>query len=117
MEQFVLSTSFESDNGTCAFAIPNIVQIISILYLVLHFFLPVVLVLFLFGYMILKLRSAVNIVNNTSSCKRNDVIGKAKKNVFKTMLLITLCYTICYVFNGVYLTLMLTGILQNISGK
>ena len=117
LEQFVLSTSFESDNGVCTFAIPDIVQIISIIYLILHFFLPVILVLFLYGHIILKLRIEVNTANNASLRKRNDVMGKAKNNVFKIMLLVTLCYTICYVFNGIYLTLMLMGRLQNISGK
>ena len=117
LEQSSFASSFVSEDGACVFGSPDIVQILSILYLVLHFFLPVVLVLFLYGHMILKLRSAVNTVNNTSLRKRNDVMEKAKKNVFKTMLSITLCYTICYVFNGVYLTLMLMGILQNISGK
>ena len=67
--------------------------------------------------MFLTLRLAVNTGKNTSSSNRNDVMEKAKKNIFKTMLFITICYAICYISNSVYLALIIIGILDNLSGK
>ena len=67
--------------------------------------------------MFLRLKSTVNSGSDATSGNRNDVIEKAKKNVFKTMLFITMCYAVCYVFNSVYVTLVIMGILDNISGK
>ena len=46
-----------------------------------------------------------------------DVMEKAKKNVFKTMLLLTVCYVICYVFNSVYITLIIEGTYDSLSGE
>ena len=117
LEQCFLCSSFESENGACVFGNPGMFQITVIAFLILHFFLPVVLVLFLYGHMFLRLRSAVNSGSDNTFSKRNDVMEKAKKNVFKTMLFITVCYAICYVSNSVYVTLVIMGILENISGK
>ena len=118
LEQCFLCSSFESENGACVFGNPAMFQITvrSITFLILHFFFPVVLVLFLYGHMFLRWKSTVNSGDATSG-NRNDVIEKAKKNVFKTMLFITMCYAVCYVFNSVYVTLVIIGILENISGK
>ena len=91
--------------------------ITDILYLVLHFFLPVILVLFLYGHMFIRLKSSGKSGNESASSSRNVVLEKAKTNVFKTMLLITICYSFCYVFNSVYVTLISRGILETISGK
>ena len=117
LEQCFLCSSFESENGACVFGNPGMFQITVITFLILHFFLPVVLVLFLYGHMFLRLKSSVNSGSDATSGNRNDVIEKAKKNVFKTMLFITMCYAVCYVFNRVYVTLVIMGILENISGK
>ena len=117
LEQCLISITSEAQDGACAFVHPEMFQLIAILFLILHFFLPVILVIFLHGHIILKLRIAVNSGNNTTSRNRKDVMEKAKKNVFKTMLFITICYGVCYVFNSVYITLMLMGILENLSGK
>ena len=117
LEQCFLCSSFESENGACVFGNPGMFQITVITFLILHFFLPVVLVLFLYGHMFLRLRSAVKSRSDNTFSKRNDVMKKAKRNVFKTMLFITMCYAICYVFNSVYVTLVIMGILENISGK
>ena len=113
MEQSSFATSYGSQDGACAFGSPEMFQVMSISFLILHFFLPVVLVLFLYGHMFLRLRGAVNTDVNKSSSNRNDVIEKAKKNVFKTMLFITICYAICYVFNSIYLVLIMMVILKN----
>ena len=117
LEQCFLCSSFESENGACVFGNPGMFQITVITFLILHFFLPVVLVLFLYSHMFLRLKSTVNSGSDATSGNRNDVIEKAKKNVFKTMLFITMCYAVCYVFNSVYVTLVIMGILENISGK
>ena len=39
----------------------------------------------------------------------------AKNNLFKTMLLITICYAVCYVFNSVYSLLIAVGTIDNLS--
>ena len=84
-------------------------------YIVLHFFLPVVLVLILYGHMIIRLRRNVKSKHDVASEKRDDIMEKAKKNIFKTMLLITVCYAICYAFNCIYIVFFLQG-LVNLTG-
>ena len=53
---------------------------------------------------------------DVGSEKRDDIMEKAKKNIFKTMLLITVCYAICYIFNSIYLALILQGLVP-VTGK
>ena len=117
VEQLFVSSSFESENGVCIFGTPEMFHYMAGTFIILHFFFPVMLVFFLYGHMILKLRKAVISGNNTTSSNRNDVMEKAKNNVFKTMLFITVCYAICYVFNSVYVTLVIIGTVKNLSGK
>ena len=117
VEQLFVSSSFESENGACIFGTPEMFHYMAGTFIILHFFFPVLLVFFLYGHMILKLRNAVNSGNNTTSSNRNGVMEKAKNNVFKTMLFITICYAVCYVFNSVYVTLVITGTVNNLSGK
>ena len=116
-EQTWHSSTLKAENGACAFDDLEMYGITVILYLILHFFLPVILVLFLYGHMFIRLRSSIKSGNDSTSSNRNDVMEKAKNNAFKTMLLITICYSICYVFNSVYVTLVSRGILKTLSGK
>ena len=116
-EQTWHCSTFKAENGACAFDDLEMYGITVILYLILHFFLPVILLLFLYGHMFIRLRSSVKSGNYSTSSNRNNVMEKAKSNVFKTMLLITICYSICYVFNSIYVTLISHGILKTISGK
>ena len=111
------SVSYGSENGACIFDIPEMFYFMAATFLIFHFLLPVVLVFFLYGHMFLTLRLAVNTGKNTSSSNRNDVMEKAKKNILKTMLFITICYAICYISNSVYLALIIIGILDDLSGK
>ena len=115
LEQCFLCSSFKSDDGICVFGSPKMFQITVITFLILHFFLPVILVIFLYGHMFVKLNSAAG--SGRSSTNRSDMMEKAKRNAFKTMLYITICYAICYVFNSIYCTLVIVGVLENISGK
>ena len=117
VEQTWVCSCFTAEDGACAFNNLEIFGLTVIVYLVLHFFLPVILVLFLYGHMFIRLRSSVKSGNNSTSNNRNEVIEKAKNNVFKTMLLITICYAVCYVFNSVYVTLFYQGVLKIVSGK
>ena len=116
-EQTQHCSTFKAKNGACAFDDLEMYGITVILYLVLHFFLPVIMVLFLYGHMFVRLRSSGKSGNESASCNRNVVMEKAKSNIFKTMLLITICYSICYVFNSIYVTWISHGILRAISGK
>ena len=88
-------------------------------YVVLHFFVPVMLVTVLYGHMIFRLRSSMNSENDATSARRNYVMEKAKNNVFKTMCLKlkSVCYALCYVCNSMYLTLYLFGIIKAFTGK
>ena len=117
LEQTWICSCFSAQKGTCAFNDLEMYGITVIAYLVLHFFLPIILVLFLYGHMFIRLKSSVKSGNDSTSSNRNDVMEKAKNNVFKTMLLITVCYAVCYVFNSVYVTLVSRGILKTLSGK
>ena len=106
-----------AENGVCDFGSIEILHIMVTIFLTLHFFLPVMLVLFLYSHMFLRLKGAVNSGSDNTSIKRNDMMEKAKTNIFKTMLFITICYAICYVFNCVYLILVEIGILEHLSGE
>ena len=115
LEQCLISLSFYSVNGACGFVSMNMVWVSVITFVVVHFFLPVMLVIFLYGHMIIRLRSSM--VSTSVSTRRNDVMEKAKNNVFKTMLLISICYAVCYGFNSIYATLFVRGIINSLSGK
>ena len=118
-EQCLVSSFFHANNGICSFrpSYRHLFSVTGIISIVFHFFLPLILVVFLYGHMIVRLRKTVQSKQNTSSTNRNNVMDKARKNVFKTMLLITICYAVCYVCNSIYIALFLTGILNNITGK
>ena len=117
LEQTWHSSTFKAEHGACAFDDLEMYGITVIVYLILHLFLPVILVLFLYGHMFIRLRSSNQANKDSTSSNRNDLMKKAKKNVFKTMLLITICYSVCYIFNSIYVTLISHGILKAISGK
>ena len=120
LEECLLASSFVSADGAC-----NVGQtsyhtkaslVTLILYIILHFFLPVLLVMILYGHMIIRLRRNVKSKHDVASEKRDDIMEKAKKNIFKTMLLITVCYAVCYAFNCIYIVFFLQG-LVNLTGK
>ena len=117
LEQCWVCSTFKAEHGACVFDDLQMYGITVIAYVILHFFLPVILVLFLYGHMFIRLRSSSQTSQDSTTSNRNDLMQKAKKNVFKTMLLITICYSVCYIFNSIYVTLISHGILKAISGK
>ena len=119
IEQCLVSICVHTNDGICTIrpSYRQLFVVTGIISIVFHFFLPLLLVVFLYGHMLIRLKSTVQTKQNTSTANRNTVIDKARKNVFKTMLLITLCYAICYVCNSIYITLFLVGRLNNITGK
>ena len=122
VEDSLIASTFVSTDGACNIGPSsynvNMSWFILVAYIVLHFFLPVILVLFLYGHMILRLKEPVKSKDDaTFNSMRDNVMEKAKKNIFKTMLLITICYTICYSFNCIYIALFLPGIIDILSGK
>ena len=64
-----------------------------------------------------RLKTSKKSKSDAAADRRNHVMEKAKKNIFKTMLLITICYAICYVFNSIYSTLNLLGVLKTLAGR
>ena len=86
-------------------------------YIILHFFLPILLVLILYGHMIVHIRKNSDLKRDVGSEKREDIMEKAKKNIFKTMLLITICYAICYAFNSIYIVFFIQGLVVHLTGK
>ena len=110
-------SALTAENGACTFGNQEIFEMAIVAFLVLHFFLPVILVLFLYGHMFIHLRRSAKTKNDSTSSNRSDLMEKAKKNVFKTMVLLTICYVICYVFNSVYITLITQGIYDSLSGE
>ena len=120
VEDSMIASTFVSTNGACGVGTTSyhlkMNWFILIAYIVLHFFLPVILVLFLYGHMILLLKTSVKSKGDSTSARRDNIMEKAKNNIFKTMLLITICYAICYAFNCIYIALFLPGIIRNISG-
>ena len=120
LEGCLAASSFVPVDGACDFGTTSyhitMSHVILILFIVLHFFLPVFLVTILYGHMIIRLRKSVISKHDVGSEKRDDVMGKAKKNIFKTMLLITVCYAISFAFNSIYIVLFLRGLVI-ISGR
>ena len=114
LEQVWVCSCLTAKNGACAFGNLVIYEMTVIAFLVFHFFLPVILVLFLYGHMFIRLKRSVY---DTTSSNRSDVMEKARNNVFKTMLLITICYAVCFVFNSIYGLLISHGIFKSYSGK
>ena len=120
LEECLLASSFVSADGAC-----NVGQtsyhtkaslVTLILHIILHFFVPVLLVMIVYGHMIINLRRSVESKHDVGSEKRDDIMEKAKKNIFKTIILITLCYAVCYAFNCIYIVFFLQG-LANLTGK
>ena len=111
-EEFTFALNFVPQEGACALGSSSYYLWITLV----HLFMPVVLVTVLYGHMIFRLKTSMNSKNGVTSARRNDIMQKAKSNVFKTMLLITICYAICYICNSIYVTLYLGGIIQEFSG-
>ena len=120
LEECLVASSFVPVDGACDFGPTSyhitMSHVILILFIVLHFFLPVFLVTILYGHMLIRLRKSVKSKHDVGSEKRDDIMEKAKKNIFKTMLLITMCYAICFAFNSIYIVLLLQGLVI-ISGR
>ena len=110
-------SAFTAVDGACAFGNQKLFDIESVFFIIVHFFLPVILVLFLYGHIFICLRSSVKANTDSTSSNRSDLMEKAKNNVFKTMVLLTICYVICYAFNSVYITLLIEGTFDYISGE
>ena len=121
VEQTLNGLGLSASKGTCELSYSSfrtkIFVSMGIVFVVAHFFLPVLLVLFLYGHMIIRLKTSTKSKIDGAAAKRNNIMEKAKKNVFKTMLLITICYAVCYVFNSIYSTLNLLGVLKILAGK
>ena len=121
LEQTLNGLGLSASKGTCELSYSSfrtkIFVSMGIVFVVAHFFLPVLLVLFLYGHMMSRLKTSTKSKSDSAAAKRNNIMEKAKKNVFKTMLLITICYAVCYVFNCVYSTLNLLGVLKTLAGK
>ena len=115
LEECLVASSFVSVDGACGVGSTSYhtkANSITLGYsfISLHFFVPVFLVMILYGHMIICLRRNVKSKHDVGSEKRDDLMEKAKKNIFKTMLLITICYAICYAFNCIYIVVFLLGL-------
>ena len=121
LEQTLNGLGLSASKGTCELSYSSfrakIFVSMGIVFVVVHFFLPVLLVLFLYGHMMIRLKTSIKSKGDAAADRRNHIMEKAKKNVFKTMVLITICYAVCYVFNSIYLTLNLLGVLKTLAGK
>ena len=121
LEQGLGGFGFTVSNGACAMGVSSfqaqMVFMSGLLFLLLHFFLPVLLVLFLYGHMMIRLKTSKRTNNQATTARRDDIMDKAKKNIFKTMLIITICYAVCFAFNSIYTTLVLFGTLDTLAGK
>ena len=106
---------FAAENGSCVLEDPEMYRITVVAFLACHFFFPLLLVLFLYGHMFVLLRR--NSRTGSKSSNRSDLMEKAKNNVFKTMLLITVCYALWHVSSSTYATLITLGILKTFTGE
>ena len=115
LEECLVASSFVSVDGACGVG-PTSYHIkanfitLGYSFISLHFFVPVFLVMILYGHMIICLRRNVKSKHDVGSEKREYIMEKAKKNIFKTMLLITICYAVCYAFNCIYIVVFLLGL-------
>ena len=80
--------------------------IISIVY----FWLPLVVIVYSYARIFLVLRqSQNNAANSTSSSNRDIRVANAKKNVIKTLGMVSVCFLICWSGNSIYLLLYAVG--------
>ena len=118
-EESLLTSAFTSTNGLCSVGTSKYHSIMFWLslvgYIILQYFVPIFLFLFIYGHMILRLKKPKPF--GPTNRGGNTVMEKARNNVFKTMFILTLCYTICYTFNCVYLVLFLRGNIKTLSGE
>ena len=122
LEHSLIASVFSSVDGACAVSIMAMFWVTIIGFIVLHFFLPLLLVFFLYGTMFYKLRNSTrrsedHVTPDVASERRESVMERAINNIFKTMLIITICYGICFSFNCIYIALYLVGYFTTLSGK
>ena len=63
-------SAFTAENGACTFGNQEIFEMAIVAFLVLHFFLPITLVLFLYGHMFVRLKGSVKTQNDSTSSNR-----------------------------------------------
>ena len=123
LEQGIGALAVSGRGGVCTFGVSpfesKVSLSIGIVFLSAHFFLPVLLVIFLYGHMMIQLHRSTSKRSNDDgiTSRRDNIMERAKKNIFKTMLIITICYAICFVFNSVYTAFLLTGVEEILDGK
>ena len=120
LQQVIGGLAVSGRSGVCTFGASQfeskVSLIMGIVFLLAHFFLPVLLVTFLYGHMMIRLKTKRSNDDGITS-RRDNIMERAKKNIFKTMLIITICYAICFVFNSIYAVLLLTGVEEILDGK
>ena len=79
-EQCLVSSFFHANNGICSFrpSQRHLFSVTGIISIVFHFFLPLILVVFLYGHMNVHLRKTAQSKQNTSTTNRNNVMDKAR---------------------------------------
>ena len=121
LEQVIGGFAVSGRSGVCTFGASQfeskVSLIMGIVFLLAHFFLPILLVTFLYGHMMIQLKTSKRSNDDGTTSRRDNIMERAKKNIFKTMLIITICYAICYVFNSIYAVLLLTGVEEILDGK
>ena len=121
VEESLKAINLYPNHGTCYFRLSsfhlNLVQFVGIALLVLHFFMPMISIPCLYVHMLSRLNSTNNSKFHSTLSQRNNVMEKAVKNIFKTMLLVTMYYGVCYSFSAVYSTLFLFRTIQSLAGK
>ena len=76
LEQTLMNISACSVNGACGLDTSNMLWLPVDVFVTLHFFLPLTLVIFLYGHMIIRLRSTMGSEDDNPSRRRNDVMEK-----------------------------------------
>ncbi|ELU06600.1 hypothetical protein CAPTEDRAFT_96648 [Capitella teleta] len=103
-------------NGRCRvlyhWSSPEARQGFGILTIVIEYFLPLVILIFCYSHMIYILKQMGSVVRPVADHVTNKASSnrfRARKNITKTMLWVSICFVLCWTSNQVYFLLMNLG--------
>ena len=129
---FLLETTYRSVNGRCNVgpgdALYYRLYVMLIAHMILEFFLPLIIFTGLNTHIYFNLKRQMSKMSEIAQnrgrddlsqrdlSQREKKLGKATKNIFRLMVLMTFCYCLCYGFNMIYMSLYMAGVVNDVTG-
>ncbi len=125
----LLQTTYSSMMGMCGINLAdkdvyNRWYTMLVIHIILEFFLPLVIFIGLNTHIYFNLKKQISKMseirekeNSLGKSRMDENLGKATRNIFQLMVIMTLCYCICWGFNLTYMALWLAGVVTDITGN